>query len=171
MLAGQPNTPIARLVINDIGPFVPKAAIERIGRYVGDLPRFADLAAAETWQRRIAATFGRLDDATWRSWAEAMTVPDGAGGRVAHYDPAIATAFNAAPPEDLDLWPMWDKVSCPTLVLRGVESDLLLPATAEEMTRRGPKARLVVIPDCGHAPALIDPAQIRLIADFLDETA
>jgi pimeloyl-ACP methyl ester carboxylesterase len=169
MLAAQPGTPVARLVVNDIGPFIPRASLERIAGYVGDLPRFADLAAAEAWQRRVAAPFGRLDDATWRAWAETMTVPDGAGGRVAHYDPAIALAFTGKPPEDVDVWPVWERVACPTLVLRGAESDLLLAGTAAEMTRRGPRARLAEIAGCGHAPALVDPAQLALVADFLDE--
>ena len=168
MLAAQPGTPVARLVVNDIGPFIPQASLERIAGYVGDLPRFADLAAAEAWQRRVAAPFGRLDDATWRAYAEHMTVDDGQGGRVAHYDPAIAAAFTATPPADVDLWPVWDRIACPTLVIRGAESDLLLAETAAEMAQRGPRARVAEIAGAGHAPALADAAQVALVTDFLD---
>jgi pimeloyl-ACP methyl ester carboxylesterase len=56
------------------------------------------------------------------------------------------------------------------LVLRGAESDLLLPETAEQMTRRGPKAELIEVPNVGHAPALLDGDQVGAITDWLART-
>lgn len=169
MLAAQPRAPIARLVVNDVGPFIPKAALERIADYVGADVAFDSPAAAESHLRRIAAPFGPLDDAHWRHLATHSFAP-GADGRLRFaYDPRIGEALRARPIADVDLWPLWDRIACPTLALRGALSDLLLPSTAAEMARRGPRARVVEIADCGHAPALMSAAQIAIVADFLAE--
>lgn len=167
MLAAQPGSPIRRLVLNDVGPFLPKAALERIGVYVGADPRFESLDALEAYLRQVHASFGALTGEQWRRLAEksARRLPDGAWAL--HYDPAIGKAFRAAPPQDVDLWALWDAVRCPVLVLRGAESDVLLRETAEEMARRGPRARLVEFPGVGHAPALLAPEQIGAVRDWL----
>ncbi|MDH3473218.1 MAG: alpha/beta hydrolase [Rhodospirillales bacterium] len=170
MLAAQPETPIRRLVINDVGPFIPKAALRRIGGYVGRDPLFPDLAAAEAYFREVHAPFGRLTDLQWRHLTEHSVVPaaepDGGGWRLA-YDPAIGLPFQDPELEDVDLWPLWDAIAIPVLVLRGAASDLLLPETAAEMAGRGPKAEVVEIPGCGHAPALMDAAQMRVVKEWL----
>jgi pimeloyl-ACP methyl ester carboxylesterase len=169
MLAAMPNSPIRRMVLNDVGPLIPKAAIERIGSYVGRDPLFPDLAAGEAYFREVAAPFGRLSDAEWRHLTLHSLREDKAGGFRLRYDPAIGDAFHVPDIKDVDMWPIWDRVRCPILLIRGAESDLLLRATAEEMTRRGPKARLVEFAQCGHAPALMAPEQIAAIRDFLAE--
>jgi pimeloyl-ACP methyl ester carboxylesterase len=92
--------------------------------------------------------------------------PSGAGYRL-HYDPRIGDAFRGREIEDVDLWETWDAIGCRSLVLRGAESDLLLPETAAEMTRRGPKAEVVEIPHCGHAPSLMQPDQIDIVRRWL----
>jgi pimeloyl-ACP methyl ester carboxylesterase len=172
MMAAQPGMPIRRLVLNDVGPFLPKAALARIGTYVGHDPRFADLEAAEAYFRDVHAGFGALADHEWRHLTEtSVTAAEGeAEGEEAlrlRYDPGIAAAFQARPVEDVDLWAVWDRITVPSLVLRGAESDLLLPETAAEMTRRGPRAELAEIAGCGHAPALMDPAQVARVRDWL----
>jgi pimeloyl-ACP methyl ester carboxylesterase len=166
MMAAQPGTPIRRLVVNDIGPLIAKEGLLRIASYVGADPVFADLAALEAYLRQVSASFGQLSDAQWRHLAEhgARRRPDGTLGRA--YDPAIAEAFKTVK-DDIDLWPTWDAVRCPTLVLRGAESDLLRAGDALAMTLRGPKARLVEFAGVGHAPALMAEAQIAAIEEFL----
>lgn len=172
MLAAQPGTPIRRLVLNDVGPFIPKAALQRIGDYVGHDPRFDDLAAAEIYLRHVHAPFGALTDAQWHHLAEYSAAPAEPGHLRLHYDPAIAQAFKTGPIEDVSLWPVWDAIACPTLVLRGAMSDLLLPEIADEMTRRGAAAgrglvQLRTIADAGHAPALMATDQIAMVREFL----
>lgn len=167
MLAAQPNSPIRRLVINDIGPLVARAGLERIAGYVGKDPRFASLSEAEAALRRTAGTFGLRTDDEWRRFTERSVRPVGQGQYGLAYDPAIARAFQNGPIKDIDLWAVWDKVRCPVLVLRGAESDLLLKETAEEMQRRGPGCTVVELPGCGHAPALMDPAQVAVVRDWL----
>jgi pimeloyl-ACP methyl ester carboxylesterase len=165
-MAAQPGTPIERLVLNDIGPFIPKLALERIAAYVGSEPQFADLGEAEAHFREIHAPFG-LTDPQWRHLAEHSIRPAEAGGFRVHYDTRLAAPMGSGPFEDLDFWALWDAIACPVLVLRGAKSDLLLPETAEEMTRRGPETRLVEIPGCGHAPGLMDPDQTALVREWL----
>ncbi len=166
------GTPVRRLVLNDVGPFLPKAALERIAGYVGHDPRFADLAAAEAYIRDVHGGFGALADHEWRHLAETSVVPaegegEEDGALRLRYDPGIGAGFRARPVEDVDLWAVWDRIVAPSLVLRGADSGLLLPETSAEMTRRGPRAELIEIADCGHAPALMHRDQIALIRDWL----
>jgi pimeloyl-ACP methyl ester carboxylesterase len=165
-IAATPGNPIRRLVLNDIGAFVPKESLARIGDYLGQEGDFADLPALEQYLRTVHAPFGRLSDAEWRHLAETSARPT-TGGRIAlHYDPAIAAPFRGAAPVDMDLSPIWTRVTAPVLVVRGAESDLLSAETARAMAQR-PGVRLAEIADCGHAPALMDPYQIGLVGDFL----
>jgi pimeloyl-ACP methyl ester carboxylesterase len=168
MLAAQPGTPIRRLVVNDVGPLIAKEGLERIASYVGEDPVFPDRGALEAFIRKTAASFGPLTDAQWRHLADhgGRIRPDGTLGRA--YDPAIATAFTTVT-DDVDLWMLWDQVRCPTLVIRGAESDLLRRQDAAAMTQRGPKARLVEFPGIGHAPALMAADQIAAVEAFLGE--
>ena len=149
ILAAQPNTPIRRLVVNDVGPLVARQGLERIADYVGKDPVFEDMAALESYLRFVLMGFGPLTDEQWHHLAEAScrVRPDGRYGLA--YDPGIAMPFRAQPIDDVDLWSVWDRIRCPVLVLRGAESDVLLAETAEEMTRRGPGARLVEFPGIG----------------------
>jgi pimeloyl-ACP methyl ester carboxylesterase len=166
MLAAQPDNPIQRLVLNDVGPFIPKAALERLATYVGKAPRFGTLDQFEVYLRTVLAPFGPLTDAQWRHLVEHSSHRYDDGTLGVAYDPRIGDAFESAL-QDVVLWPVWDAISCATLVLRGKQSDLLLHETAEEMTRRGPKARLVEFDGIGHAPALMAEDQIAVVRDFL----
>ncbi len=167
MLAAQPGSPIRRLVLNDVGPFLPKVALARIAAYVGQDPRFSRLEEVEAYLRRVHAPFGPLNDADWRHLALHGHRRVEGGGFALAYDPAIGAAFRKAAGRDVDLWPVWDAVRCPVLVLRGEASDVLTAATAEEMKARGPGARVVTIPGVGHAPALMSADQIAVVRDWL----
>jgi len=167
LLAAQPRSPIAKLVVNDVGAFLPKAALERIGTYVGRTPCFETLDALEAHLRHVSAPFGPLTDAQWRHLTvhAARQLDDGTWTTA--YDPAIAAPFHAGPLKDVDLWPYWDAIRCPTLLIRGAESDLLPKDTAAQMTVRGPRARLVEFEGIGHAPMLMAHDQIAVVRDFL----
>ncbi len=165
-LASRMGAPIRRLILNDIGPFVPGAALQRIAAFLGSDPRFRSLAEAEAALRKSMTTFGIRQPEHWRFVTEVSTEPAENGTYRLRYDPGIADTFKAAL-DDASFWPLWDNIRCPVLVLRGTESDLLLPETADEMTRRGPKADVVEIPACGHAPMLLEDEQITLVRDWL----
>ena len=167
-LAAQPGSPITRLVLNDVGPVLRADALKRIADNIGNAPLFADFDAAEAYIRAVSAPFGLTTDAQWRRLAETSVVRDGGGFRL-HYDPAIAAPLKAQQTgsADIDLWPLYEAVKCPTLVVRGEFSDLLDRATHQEMARRGPHATLAEVPGVGHAPMFMDEAQIAIVRNFL----
>jgi pimeloyl-ACP methyl ester carboxylesterase len=156
---------IRRLVLNDIGPQLAEAAIQRIRSYAGNPPSFATVTELEAYFRTVYKPYGSMSDAQWRRLTETSTrrLPD---GRVTpHYDPRMVAQFTR-PEDDYLRWDEWDSLDVPVLCLRGEASDLLLPETAEAMRRRGPRAVVVDIPGCGHAPSLNTPEQYALIERF-----
>lgn len=167
--AAQPGTPVARLVVNDAGPVIEPAALARIAQYFGADPKFATYAELDAYVRAISAPFGPLTDAQWDHVVRtnARQRPDGTWG--VGYDPAIAVPFRAQP-AGANLWPLWDAIRCPTLVLRGERSDLLSRETAQAMSERGPRPRVAEIAGVGHAPTLLPREQVDLVVDFLRST-
>jgi pimeloyl-ACP methyl ester carboxylesterase len=168
VLAAQPGTPISRMVLNDIGPFIPMAALARIRDYMLPPPEFHDLKALEAHLRVIHEPFGVPDDAAWAEMARHSARPLPNGAVTLHYDPAIADPIRAQEPADVDLMAFWQKITVPMLTIRGARSDLLLAETLAEMERAG--SHSLVIPDVGHAPALMDEKTIAAIGAFLRET-
>jgi len=166
LLAAEVNSPIRRLVLNDVGPYIPLLALKRIGSYVGEAREFANAGEVEKYMREIYAAFGDLTDENWRHLAMHGTRFVGNGKLALAHDPAIALPFLQIE-QDVDLWNIYDRVRCPVLVLHGTKSDILSAQVAEEMTRRGPRAQLIEFPKTGHAPALMDPTQIAVINEFL----
>ncbi len=167
MLAGQPNTPIRRLVLNDVGPFIPKASLERLAQYVGRAPTMENLDDVEQYLRVVMAPFGKLTDAQWRHMAQhsAKQLPNGNFGL--HYDPAIADVFKGTVMQDVNLWAFWQGVTCPVMVIRGADSDLLLRETVEQMKSGRDNMSSIEISNTGHAPALMDEMQVSVVRDFL----
>jgi pimeloyl-ACP methyl ester carboxylesterase len=167
-LAAQPGTPVKRLVLNDAAPVIGRAALERIGEYLGKTVSFDSLGEAEKYVRGISAPFGPHSDVQWRFLAETWVRRQEDGSLRPHYDTRIAEAYRATLPEkDLELWHLYDAVRCPTLLLRGEHSDIVSRQTAAEMARRGPRAKLAEIRGVGHAPTLLQPEQIAVVRDFL----
>lgn len=166
MLAARPAAPIRRMVINDVGPFLPRTALARLADYVGLDPFFPDIASADAYIRQVMAPFGALDDADWQALTRhSMREADG-GFRVA-YDPAIRQGLLAAKDKDVDLWAVWDAIAIPTLLLRGRQSDLLTADIARDMTVRGPKPELITFDNVGHAPPLRSATQIEPVVAWL----
>jgi pimeloyl-ACP methyl ester carboxylesterase len=167
-LASLPQTPVRKLVINDAGPVIAKASLERIAAYFGMAPSFPDMATAEKYVRTVSAPFGPHSDAEWRFLAEVVLRKNPDGTLRLHYDPRIAEPFRASMPEkDLELWPLWDAIRCPTMVVRGALSDLLTKETVAAMANRGPKAKVVEIAGVGHAPTLMHADQVSVVREFL----
>jgi pimeloyl-ACP methyl ester carboxylesterase len=166
-LAALPKSPIRQMVVNDVGPFIPKAALERIGEYVASDPAFSSLDEAEAWLKERFAGFGLRTKKHWRHLAKHSVRTAHGGGLRLHYDPALGETFKEAFAGDVAFWPVWDAIRCPVLVLRGAESDLLPRETAMEMQTRGPGCELVEIEGAGHAPALMDAKQIAVVGGWL----
>ncbi len=166
-IAAMDGHPIRRMLINDVGPFVPKEALRRIGEYVGIMWQFDTFEAALDHVKKAYAPFGLTSEEDWRYLAELSLRQDDAGQWVNAYDGRIAEPFRSADIGDVDLWSLWDHLSLPIMVLRGAESDLLTADVAQAMIRRGPKAQLLEVAGCGHAPALMDAGQIGIVRDWL----
>ena len=173
-LAALPGSPVERLVLNDIGPALQFDALQRIGTYLGAPVRFTSEEQAADYLWTISSSFGPHSREQWLALTRPQLQPAPEGGFMPHYDPAIGVPFKAITAESTAagesmLWATYDRLRCPTLLLRGATSDLLTHATALEMTQRGPRARLVEIEGVGHAPTMVAEDQQRLVADFLSE--
>jgi pimeloyl-ACP methyl ester carboxylesterase len=171
-LASLPDSPVSKLVLNDIGPTLDAVAVQRIGDYIGQEVRFPSFEAGAKFVRDVSLTFGEHTDEEWRKLAADVLRQDKDGSWVRHYDMGLALPFQSVTPEsakadEAALWAAYDAIKCPTLLVRGANSDLLSRETAVAMTQRGPRARLVEIPNVGHAPTFLHDDQIAIAKDFL----
>jgi pimeloyl-ACP methyl ester carboxylesterase len=171
-MAALPNTPIRRLLLNDFGARIGGVALQRIGAYLRVKRHFESVDALETHLRTVHVPFGHLTDTQWKHMAEHSAVKAEEGDYRQHFDPAIARAFSWPLMVDISMWDVWEKVACPTLILRGEDSDLLHASTVRDMLKRGEAAkkgwvRSVEVRECGHAPMLMSDSQISLVEEFL----
>ena len=178
LLAAQPNSPIRRLVLNDVGPFIPWAALIRLKGHLGSRTRFESFEEMERALRASLAEWGPLDEEQYRHLAthSARQLQDGSYQLA--FDPAVgvATAWGWAPDAKLgkrsmlglELWSVWEGVRCPTLVLRGAQSEVLQSDTIQRMVASGPPTKVVELPGIGHAPSLMVPDQIEIVREFLE---
>lgn len=170
-MAALPNSPLQKLVLNDVGPRIEAQALSRIGQYLGMPVRWKteDEAADALWA--ISQGFGPHTREQWLALTRPQLRPEGDGFKP-HYDPAIAVPFKAITPElaaqgEAMLWYSYEQLRCPTLLIRGGQSDLLTTDTAQAMTQRGPKAELTVFEEAGHAPTLVQSHQVAAVREFL----
>lgn len=167
-LASMPGSPVRRLVLSDVGPEITVDSLERIATYVGSDPHWASFDEAVAYIRTVSAPFGVLSDAQWRHLTEHSIRQESDGTWCFRYDPRVSEPFKAAfAGQPIDLWPLYEQLRCPTLAVRGGESDLLTRATWLQMGARGPRAKLAEIPGVGHAPMFLDSEQVALVRDFL----
>lgn len=180
VLAGQPQlplpSPIAHLVLNDVGPAISWSSVQRMQQFVGKAGRFDGLSQAAAYLREVSQGFGPVPDDIWQAMSAHMVRYDQNTGVRLHYDPAIAEPIRVLTPEAVQagetvMWKLYDQIQAKVLLLRGMSSDLLLPDTAQAMTRRGPRARLLEWPDVGHAPTLTSQEQTAAVVDFLMDAA
>jgi pimeloyl-ACP methyl ester carboxylesterase len=173
VLAGLPETPIRRIVVNDIGPYLPWSGLARIGSYVSSMPAdFHDLGEAEAYFREVLAPFGDLPDEQWAHITRHSVAWHASRERyVMLCDPQIVRAFRNPWHYSLDLWKYWTAIKVPILVIRGVESDLLPADLAHQMEQRNLLAKVYEVEGCGHAPTLMSTDQIELVSDFLASQA
>jgi pimeloyl-ACP methyl ester carboxylesterase len=171
-LASLPDNPIRKLVLNDIGPTLDPAALQRIGDYIGQDLRFHSFDEGAAFVREVSASFGQHTDEQWHKLASDVLRENAEGQWVRHYDMGLAEPLKGSTPErakadEAALWAAYDAIGCPTLLVRGEHSDLLSRETAQQMLGRGPKPQLVEIPDTGHAPTFINADQIAIARKFL----
>lgn len=174
VLASMAGSPIRKLILNDIGPVLDPTALSRIGEYLGQMVSFATFDEASQYIRQTSLSFGTHTDEQWRKLANDVLRQNADGRWSCRYDPGLAISFKMSTSDGLRiaqkmLWAAYEAIACPTLIVRGADSDLLSRDTANAMTKRGPKAALVEIPDVGHAPTFVSDAQIAIATKFLLE--
>lgn len=179
VVCGQPGlplpAPVRKLVLNDVGPTLQWQAITRIGAYLGAAGHFNSVQEAADAMWVISESFGPHTPAQWLALSSPMVKPVSAAVDSKfrlHYDPAIAVPFKQATEassqqDEKTLWQLYDNIKAETLVVRGAQSDLLSPETAQTMAQRGPRARLVAFDGVGHAPTLIAQDQLAAVTGFL----
>lgn len=177
LLAAKPGSPIRRLVLNDVGAFIPWSALFRLKGYVANGTSFASLAAVEAYLRDALKTFGPLSDEQWRHLAEHSVTEASEGSYHLRHDPGIGVTLRGhTDPEfplgpnilaGIDLWSVWAEIRCPTLIVRGAESDVLSRDTLELMRSLKPEVEVLELPGIGHAPALMSYDQIAALRGFL----
>ena len=169
VLAALPGSPIRRIVVNDIGPYLPWAGLLRLGANLNEAPKdFETIRAVELYLRRVLAPFGELEDEYWRHLA--VHSVEWRPERQCYEslcDPNIAHAFRNPWHYSVDLWKYWDAIDIPILVMRGEKSDLLPEDVLAGMLRRNRNASAHIVQNCGHAPALIARDQIEVVGAFL----
>lgn len=171
MIASDSEGPIRRLILNDVGAFLPKEALQRISSYLGgEEKRFHSLNDVEYHLRRIHATFGHLPHEHWQHLAKHSARVNKDGHFYLAYDPNIAANFREAAQDDIELWSVWEQIKCPVMLIHGIESDLLLPGTIEQMQKKHPEMQVVHCVKVGHTPALMSSEQIETVKHWLLHT-
>jgi pimeloyl-ACP methyl ester carboxylesterase len=171
-LASLEKTPVRKLVLNDIGPVLNFSALSRIGEYIGQAVRFPTFEEAANYIRTISASFGPHTDEEWHKIAADVLRQDKDGQWIRHYDLGLSIPFKAETAEstrrnETMLWAAYDAITCPTLLVRGAQSDLLTHDVAQQMTQRGPKPGLAEFAGVGHAPTFMHAEQIAIAKEFL----
>ncbi|KTD09397.1 alpha/beta fold hydrolase [Legionella jamestowniensis] len=182
-LAALSNSPIRSLVLNDIGPQIPVHALWRLGQYVGKDPEFVNKEDAKRYFKTIYESFGNLNEEQWDYLTTHSIKERSPGIFVVKLDPHIKESkssgqlvkeFFVNPHRalegivfDVDLWYLWQKVTCPVLVIRGENSDMLLPEHIKRMQRGHPNVTVIEIENAGHAPILFEPSEHEKIAAWL----
>lgn len=176
VIVGQPElplpAPVRRFVINDVGPAITWSSLARMKQYVGQYGTYTDLQQVSQVLRLLFAGFGAVPDDIWLELCSHMVRPAPEGGLTLHYDRAIGQPLQALTEEaalaaEPVMWALYEQIRAQVLLIRGQDSDLLTQETAQAMTERGPRARLVQWPHVGHAPTLTEPDHIQVVADFL----
>lgn len=184
MIAALPNSPIHKLILNDVGPQIPLYGLRQIAKSIGNVPRFKSLEEAQHHFQTSYAEFGPLTDEQWHNFTLHSVEKRGPNSYMAKVDPAIRnpkstfqviSEFFHHPHKalegivyDIDLWSIWEKIHCPVLVIHGVHSHLLTEDIIKKMCRTHPETYVFNIEDAGHAPALMDPLQQEFIYNWLE---
>lgn len=165
MLASDPKTPMRKLIINDIGPFISQNQINNIIDYLKVSPTFSNLKQAQSFMQNTYKGFGKLSEADWQKLTQTSFAQNENGQYVRTYDPAIIQSLR---PVDVDLWAVWAKIQCPILLIYGSESQFVTADLVDAMAKSKPSMQIHCVHGAGHAPALMDRKTIEIISGFLD---
>lgn len=170
-ISAMPGTPVKRLLINDVGPEISAEILSFLHQVILKPRSFETLQEIESELRSVQRIgWGPLSGEQWSHMTRHYARPAADGSLTFNYDQAIAENFAPAIVKPVDLWPYWQALAQPTMIIRGGQSLLLTQAVAERMlgTRPEGMTQLVTFDDCGHAPSLLAPAHMDVIRQWLN---
>ena len=166
ILGAMSHTPIESLILNDVGPNLKRAELQRLGKYIGKAPIFPTKKALFEYYKETYQAFGSLPDKHWKEMARYSSFKEDYGYRM-HYDPKIGDAFRSSYSfYNFDLWKYWEEIECPTMLIRGEHSTFFTTEVAEKMCGRDSDVSLQLVKDVGHAPMLNNKEEVQFIKDF-----
>jgi len=168
MLAAQPRNPLKSLILNDVGMSIPHTALERSGSYARNAHHFSTFEEALAYFQAVLSPMGPLDLKKWEHITKYGTLTSPKGELRLAYDPAVGEAFKTNTSASLHLETYWKAIDCPLFILRGEDSDFLPPEVAEKMRYDHPTTQITAVPECGHAPSLMDKSHLQLIGEWLE---
>ncbi|THB68865.1 MAG: alpha/beta hydrolase [Gammaproteobacteria bacterium] len=168
-LASKNNSPIRRLILNDLGAFVPLKIFQAIAVHEHDKPQlYPDFDTALDFHKQNCAGFGPMNEEQWREFTLAGMKQNDNGEYEYDYNPMVhEKILSHTPKSDLDLWHLWEQIESPVMILRGSESYALTREVAEEMQERGGQVKLVEFEGTGHAPNLMNQGHADIVRDWL----
>ncbi|MFT5421523.1 MAG: pimeloyl-ACP methyl ester carboxylesterase [Candidatus Endobugula sp.] len=166
ILGALTHTPIQSLILNDVGPNLKRAELQRLGQYIGKAPTFPTKEDLFAYYEKTYAAFGRLPKKQWQEMALYSAFEESYGYRM-HYDPKIGDAFRASYSfYNFDLWKYWEDIDCPSLLIRGELSTFFPQEVADKMCQRGSDVQFSEVKNVGHAPMLNSKTEINTIKKF-----
>lgn len=164
-MATQAHTPIRNLILNDVGAFIPGSSLKTIKRYLSLMPTFKKRETAQKFLQQILSTFGPITSDQLTHLVEYSFFLNKKQRFQLAFDPKI---LETLVPEDVDLWPFWERLTCPVFLIRGAHSKVLPDPVARQMCQRE-HTHFHCVEDAGHAPALMAPEQIAPVIAWLTE--
>jgi pimeloyl-ACP methyl ester carboxylesterase len=158
---------LAAVVLNDIGPELGQAGLEKVRALIGSDPGFTTEAEAIAFLRETMPPMA-LDEAGWRAMAR-RTYARGEDDRLhPRWDTRIVQLLGRETPASARLWPAFGALAhVPVLLVHGEASALLTAATVRAMLARRPDLTVVPVPGVGHAPTLEEPQAAAALDRFL----
>jgi len=159
------------MILNDIGPFISHESINRIKKYAGQTHLFPDLNSGKLHLKMIYSQFGITDEDDWDYMTKHSFSLNCNGKYQMNYDNAILDGIRIDKKQhkkNVDMWPIWNKLSCKLLVIHGTLSDILQKSTIEKM-QKTKDFELYSVDYAGHAPSLMSKDQIGVIQDWINK--
>ena len=140
---------VEKLVVVDMGPDIDPRGSERIRQELVSVPEEFDSIEAVTEYMSKQNRFASESVIRRRIQYAIQQLPSGKVGW--RYDKEIRESRRRGDVvKSADLWPVVAKISCPTLVVRGAETDILPKDTADKMIETMPNAKLVEVQRAAH---------------------
>lgn len=169
VMAAMHHSPIKKLVLNDIGPFVDAKALQEIVTYgtEGSKRSFETLGEVEVYLKKTYSSFAQLSPEQWNHLAECGVWQNSNKQYELAYDPKIIENVRLAIQNNIPQWALWSSIQCPILVLHAALSNVLSEDTVLKMQQLQPTLKTIKIPNIGHPVSLMKKEEIDWVEEWL----